>query len=779
MGNEFSVTALGRNDRFLHDIAATKFIRPDLGELLSSIKPQGGEDRGAMTVPISPSDSPDDRMIFEAPDNPATRFYLPTYRVATERSGAGEEFRVRFSKGAAGATLDVLLEPYAAEGVLEAAPDAKPLDHTVSAVLVIEPAELAGVRRELEFTEVQQVEGGTRIALTVSAAAEISELFWALTRPENRARLVVRRLIDVALPVTVTRELPRPPRIDIFATEVSPVVLDAGLAINPRILKFEPVRRDDPLHDPDPEVVHRASLDATVLNTSVLDALVRDPAFRGRLFADLAVPLPEPEPEPVPVPADASRRFIGRLRGRDGGLGRIRDGVIIETLPSTKPGTIGPIGPGPEFETVVLYRRTTRSVEVVPAPQPFVFPPELGSVFVGVGATGDPGALVLDQLEFDGSFHSYYRTSARPDVAYYLPDAFKLARLPDRPRAPFMSVRFDSADGTVDQTVATVVLAAAAWVDTRRLADAARRIAEKTSPGSPDARVELQPLIADSARLTLRMALPGEAAQEMPGAVIDLRTVLRVGFELPLGRFQRMFDALQGGGAAMLGGEVEVRLDHPDRPAEKVPFLARFDDLAGTAVDLALAQRAAGDGFDAVLTNAAESPVRIDAVRASVAGAAVAVEGAPGADAAPLSPNETLTLRLAAEERPEVEADLTVIPDADAIWDAVCDETTSFLQREISVRTPAAMFDAAQGILAIAVEIGPPGGGLTSTVILEPEALEVKATVPLPFGDVVLRREDAGAYRYRVAAVRADRQTVSDWKTATSSVLFVVTGDVA
>ncbi|WP_325271910.1 hypothetical protein [Nocardioides sp.] len=778
------MTVLGRNDRFLHDIAATKFLRPDLGELLSAIKPQTGENRSAMTVPIAPSDSPDDRMIFEAPLDPATRFYLPAYRVATQRSGAGEELRVRFSKGAAGATLEVVLEPYAAEGVLEAAPDAKPLDHTVSAVLVVEPAELAGARRELEFSEVQQVDGGTRIALTVSAATEINDLFWALTRPENRARLVVRRLIDVALPVTITRELPRPPRIDIFATEVSPVVLDAGLAISPRILKFEPVRRDDPLHDPDPAVVHRTPVDEAVLNGTVLDALVRDVAFRGPLFADVAVPQPEPAPEPVPdpepPPADAPMRFVGRLRGRDGGLGRIRDGVIIETLPSTKPGTVGPLGPGPEVETVVLYRRTTRSVEVVPAPQPFVFPPGLGSVFVGVGATGDPGALVLDQLEFDGAFHSYYRSSARPEVAYYLPDAFKLARLPDRPRAPFMSVRFDSADGTVDQTAATVVLAAAAWVNPRRLADAAGRIAAKASPGSPGATVELQPLIADSERLTLRMALPGEAAQEMPGAVIDLRTVLRVGFELPLGRFQRMFDALQGGGAAMVGGEVEVRLDHPDRPAEKVPFLARFDDLAGTAVELELGQRTGDDGFDAVLTNVAESPVRVDAVRASVAGTPVAVEGAPAADAAPLAPSESLTLRLAAGERPEIEADLTVIPDAEAIWDAVCDETTSFLQREVSVRTPSAMFNADHGILAIVVEIGPPGGGLTATVALEPpDHLEVKATVPLPFGDVVMRREDAGTYRYRVIAVRADRQTVSDWKTATSAVLFVVTGDVA
>ncbi|MBO9522991.1 MAG: hypothetical protein J7518_15775 [Nocardioidaceae bacterium] len=748
MGNETPVILLGNNAVFARDIAATKLIRPDLGELLSAIKPQTGEDRSAMTVPISPSETPDDRMVYEAPNDPATRFYLPSYRVATVRSGAGEEFRVRFSKGAAGATLEIVLEPYATPEALQAAPDATPLPHTVSAVLNFEPAELAGVRRELAFTEVQQVEGGTRIALTVTAATEISDLFWALTRPENRARLVVRRLIDVALPMTVTRERPKPGRIDVIEVPFEPLKMDPVIKVDPRILKFEPVEKPDPLNDPDP-------------------VLIRDMVVK---------------PE-VATPVFARRTGMLGLGGRLRDLtriGRVTEGIDLSTLPATKPGTPPPAGPGDEVETVVLYRRTTRSVEVVPAPQPFVFSPELhANVFSGVTATGDPGALVLDQIEFGGSFHSYYRSSARPEVAYYLPDAFKLARLPERPRAPFMSVQFDSSDGTVEHTTATVVLAAAAWVDPARLADAATKIAAKASPGDPHATVDLQPLVADSSRLTLRLALPGGDAQEMPGAVIDLRTVLRVGFEVPLGRFQRLFDALQGGGAAMLGGEVEVRLDHPDRPAEKVPFQARFDDLAGNAVDLTLAARAGGDGFDAVLLNAAESPLRVDAVRASVAGTPVAVEGVPAADAPPLAPGASVALHLGGAGRPDVEADITVLPDKDAIWDAICDETTSFLQREISVRTPAVMFDPAQGILAIAVEIGAPTGGLTSTVTLEATTTEAKATVPLPFGDVVLRREDAGGYRYRVTAVRADRQTVSDWKSGTSAVLFVVTGDVA
>jgi len=776
---------------FTRDIAMTKLIRPDLGELLSQLKPQAGEERSAMTVPVSPADPPDDTMLFEAADDPARRFHLPTYRIATVRAGAGEQFRVRFAQAAAGATLEVFLEPVVAEALGDAAAGTAPLDHVVSAVLVFEPAELAGVRRELPFTEVQHVDGLVRLALTVTTATETSDLYWALTRPENRARLLVRRLIDVAVPVVVTAERPRPDRIDVIATPPVQVFIDPTVHIDPRIFRFEPVVEPDPLHDPDPTVVLRA--DPVVLQPEVLQPEVLQPEVIAQ--ADLVV---------QPEVAVLNQRFaVDRITqlpafARFGGLGLGPVGEVGELTPARRrirrrvfdgaevgPLVVDPVVVGPVVDpvrpptTVTLYRRTTRSLEVVPAPQPFVFSPTLHDyVFAGVAPSGAPGALVLDQFEFDGTFHSYYRSSGRPEVAYFLPDGFKLARLPQRPRSPFMSVQFDSADGTIEQATATVVLAAAAWTDPDRLADAAARLSQRIDGGAT--RVDLQPLIADSSRLSLRLALPGEDAQDVPSAVIDLRTVLRTGIEVPLGRFQRLFDALQGGGAAVLTGEVEVRLDHPDRPAEKVPFEARFDDLAGDAVDVAVTPRPDGTGFDVSVVNACESPVRLDSATARTSTGMVTVEGMPPADAVPLAPAAQAGLRVAASaETPVVDVDVTVLPDRAAIWDAVCDETTSFLQRQVTVRTPSVMFDVAQGVIEVTVEIGPAAGGLTSTVTLRPDTLETVATVPVPFGDVVVEKEDAGSYRYRVTAVRADRISEGDWKTRTAGVLWIVTGDVA
>ena len=769
---------------FTRDITQTKLIRPDLGELLSQLKPQAGEERSAMTVPLSPADPPGDTMLFEAPDDPARRFHLPTYRIATVRAGTGEQFRVRFAATAAGATLEVFLEPLVPDALGDAAAGTAPLDHVVSAVLQFEPAELAGVRRELPFTEMQHVDGLVRIALTVTTATETSDLYWALTRPENRARLLVRRLIDVAVPVVVTAERPRPDRIDVIVTPPVEVFIDPTVHIDPRIFRFEPVEQEDPLLDPDPTVVFEPQVEAVVLQPEVL---------QPEVFVQPEVLQPEVllQPEAVVLQRFAVDRItqlpsfarFGALGlGAVGEVGeltpvrrrirrRVRDGIDVGPVVVVDP--VRPPAPA------ILYRRTTRSLEVVPAPQPFVFSPDLHAyVFAGVAPSGAPGALVLDQFEFDGTFHSYYRSSGRPEVAYFLPDGFKLARLPQRPRSPFMSVQFDSADGTIESATATVVLAAAAWSDPERLADAAARLGQRIDGGAT--QVDLQPLIADSSRLSLRLALPGEDAQDTPSAVIDLRTVLRTGIEVPLGRFQRLFDALQGAGAAVLTGEVEVRLDHPDRPAEKVPFEARFDDLAGEAADIEVRSRPDGTGFDVTVVNACESPLRVDSATAQTSAGPVAIEGMPAVDAAPLAPAAQIVLRVAASaETPEVDVDVSVLPDRAAIWDAVCDETTSFLQRQVAVRTPAVMFDAAQGVIEVVVEIGPAAGGLTSTVTLRPDALETVATVPVPFGDVVVEKEDAGSYRYRVTAVRADRVTEGDWKTRTAGVLWIVTGDVA
>ncbi|RIE03616.1 hypothetical protein [Cohnella faecalis] len=69
-------------------------------------------------------------------------------------------------------------------------------------------------------------------------------------------------------------------------------------------------------------------------------------------------------------------------------------------------------------------------------------------------------------------------------------------------------------------------------------------------------------------------------------------------------------------------------------------------------------------------------------------------------------------------------------------------------------------------------------GERSVSVSLNPESLEVEASLPFPIGDVILRREDSGEYSCKVTAIRLSGETVKDWKKKTGDRLFILQDDV-
>ncbi|MFT3886761.1 MAG: hypothetical protein QM713_01165 [Arachnia sp.] len=357
-----------------------------------------------------------------------------------------------------------------------------------------------------------------------------------------------------------------------------------------------------------------------------------------------------------------------------------------------------------EATTTTAYRETTRALDQTLTPAPFVFPKELHPYIYGdiTGSSGQ-GGLVLEQLAHAGRYHSYYYAAGRPELVYFLPDAFVLTRTPEEPHDPMMSVSFDSPDGRPESTTVNVAFAASATASPERLTAATAALAAKT--GLDPARLDLQPFLADSSRLTLRVALPGSAGAStlLEGARIDLRTALSAGFTIPLAAFQSMIDRLAGAVPTLFDGEVEVRLDRPDRASERIPVSA---DLS------------APDGS---------------------------------------------------------------LPDPAALLHAICDDTTSFLTRDITLQAPAQLFSAPPDggtILALVVEIGPAAGGLTQTVQLTETAPVGVTQLNIPLVNLVVPGADGGDYRYRVSTVRIDRVAEGEWRTDTKTIKWIVSGDL-
>src|SRR5439155_94055 len=67
----------------------------------------------------------------------------------------------------------------------------------------------ASGQKELEFQEVTEEAGGLHAVLRTATLAEGSRLYQAITDPSYDAALVVRRAMDVAIPVAPPAELSR------------------------------------------------------------------------------------------------------------------------------------------------------------------------------------------------------------------------------------------------------------------------------------------------------------------------------------------------------------------------------------------------------------------------------------------------------------------------------------------------------------------------------------------------------------------------------------------
>jgi hypothetical protein len=116
-----------------------------------------------------------------------------------------------------------------------------------------------------------------------------------------------------------------------------------------------------------------------------------------------------------------------------------------------------------------------------------------------------------------------------------------------------------------------------------------------------------------------------------------------------------------------------------------------------------------------------------------------------------------------------------VRPDPAAIWDAVLDTATSGeIRRPVRVKLFPAMFDApggdaAERALAVLVQFE-----TGTTLELTSDKPEAEARLPVPLGDLVLKRA-VSPYRYRCTVIRrSSRAADADWRTETGDLLVPI-----
>jgi hypothetical protein len=813
-----------------HSVQLVRWLGSDMARLAADIQPMtAGVPRGSLTVPVCPVAEPTDTVLYELATDPAKRYYLPRYRIA-QTAPPTAQYRMAMGEDSTGWSLTVHLEAYPAPEIGDAAATAATLDHSVDVILRygarVGGNEAATTARQIKvFQERNVEEGGIVAVLRGTELLDRDQVFGAMTDSAAGAELVVRRTVQVAV---VSSTAPQQTVVssgqavlrgtwmfdfdagaestsgDVWweqqtATERQLVPQGQAALVNLGAVDFDALGLTQLAGQAYSTTPIPGNLDRFIVEdverAELLDAEPRQLRPGGGPFLKPIgrVPPGGPVRRRIPGRNDLTAGDVFAVRTRSGNYARVK---VIEygynlTLQwvTMRPGSAEP-----------LYGVIERALDCLVPPTPFVFPLAVhGYIFGGISFGGGQVSRLIRQTL---GTHSYYQEQAPSYRFHFLPDAFKLTRVPDVPpssppkQVPLMQVHIEAPadnDELPEHRQVTMTYLAVPFVDPARLQVDAAQLRKFINGPLPDgiAGPVLQPLLVDSAAVRFRPGGPAGGAASASDARIDLLTGIHASITLPMPTFSTLFDAMFGAEAALFDGQVEVDLgEGSDVTTEVIQFTPRMTDLVGSPVTMTYLADASGGGV-ATLQNTIESPVVINALTASFT---------RGSDSLPANiQGVTLPARIPAAEHLNLPiapaaplqgdgwqvslalTEVTVEPDAAAILDAILDKTTAELFRTIHVSTVASLFDppadAAQQVIALVVDLKR-GDGRPVSVELSPSRLTADPAVPAPMRDFFLHRVDEGEYQYRVTTIRQAQASPGEFKPQTSDHLWILQADL-
>lgn len=494
-----------------------------------------------------------------------------------------------------------------------------------------------------------------------------------------------------------------------------------------------------------------------------------------RRKAAIAVPVPAAAPPAPPAGIHLEPRPA---------LLAVRPDIRAEFL-IRRPFPPGWVSPGGTLSTPPpLFRQTDRTLD---QELPFHLDPALNRyVFEGLGAV-PPGAsqgLLRKVIPWKGQPAVYYQDDRARNLFYYLPDTFKIGRRPASPHEPLMSVRFDSADGSKEQMRATLTYYAAPFINRDRLASALPAMQALVPPEilAASSGIELEPLLPDPSKITLKLAFPGADPAggpfaPRPQASVDLRSGIVDALTMNLDQFRAVFEAMFSGGQLLFSGSVEFDLGGA---GEQVPFQLRFQSLAEPFARWT--QATDGDDLVISLANEIESKLRVLQLEAIVRQEdsllVKPLTSATGSYPVEVEPGKTGDFRLPQASGMVLNgidfSEVECAPDRETIYHLLLDPSTlpAYL-REIKVKTFKPVFQEQPAnpqnqVMSVVVDFQ---GG--ASVELTADRLEASVKVPVPLAGFIIGNEVSLDYHYRVTVARLGGVTAdTQWRTGQSGILF-------
>src|SRR5947209_3396152 len=722
-----------------------RFIDPHFVNNIINLRPAAaGEPRDKMKAPIAPAFDVTDEMLFEDPAQPAKKYYLPRYALASDH----EHYQVSFKHDNSGWSFVVRLTKSAAPSLATAAASAQEIDHHVAVLARYSQmiGNQAGAQEELAFQEVGIKDGVLEAKLRLTSLQQRDSLYQALRDRTFATALLVRRAITVAVPVPqavampigILARIPQPqppqpsqPAVPLYR-QADRVVEQA---VDPRPFVFSP-----DLHSYIFKGVTPASTGETLQLTRY-----QVPWTDGRshtYYQDPARPA-------VMYYMPDSFKVTRRPDGAHEPLMSVRFGqaASVDDLQATF-SFVGVPYASPQRLQDAAQKLKTKAKDSLPKDADIQFEPLLSAPEKTHFKMAYPGC---DSSK--GPFE--LRDKAAVDLRSGISDSLTLAL----PKFQSLYDALFSSSSVVLTGAVDVELGADAGEEipfAARLSDLAGDVLayseQPLTPGAADGSSAGQdgPSMTDSVTSAIGDAITGD----VKGAVTDI-----------------------------LGGVAGKLLHHAKKDKDKDKDKKKKKPAASVPME---------QGIQATLQNIIESPVEISSLTATLVRdqerLAAVIDGLDLSQPVQVGPGEQITFtvrpadQVTAGAPVHVEYDLSGVraaPDRDAIWKEILDpNTTDSYLTTITVKTTASTFavpkdDADSQVVSVVVDFE---SGVSAE--LNSGKLETKIDLPHSVSDYVLRKPDAGAYRYKRTLVRTNGEQVrdSDWRAPeTTTVLYVTT----
>ncbi len=688
---------------------------------------------------IAPQMQPTDTMIFRDGKDASKTFFLPRYRLRELPNTPGR-YEIAFKAESDGLwSMKFSVETYPAQEVAEAARTSQPLPHKLAVSLRYVAANTTIEKQFPAFANTPDARG--RVIEMRLRLEERDAVLRAFRSDTAQGRLVVTRLVDVCVPT--------PPEI----------TTDGTVQMQTFVLKD---------HGALFEARRGGAIGSTFLEREMTDA--SSAALRlmpeGGDFEPGRRPPGKTRPPMVfspPTPIVT------------------RPPIVFSPPIVTRP----PVPPSPpRVRTVSCALDDLVPLRFDIEAHPYLFPAGAGAA---VGAEIERVQLRYPADDPNGRVHTYFYSFTKPNLFYYLPDAFKLARTLTPPFVPAMTIKNDPSQGPSNPRVALTAFLRPD-VDAARLlaAKAALRAHIPASADTPSDEPELQPL---QAKAVLKLGVPrsGLVQTVETDAVIDLANGFLVDEHFALPDFQDVFAALNTTGISTLFRGVVV-VSTGLAAQDLIPTEIRFADMEGELFTYDEQPDAASGTVATTLRNATESPLRIEALpvwlRRDGIDAQAMIDGLDLSSPVTLAPDATVSITVRATQPLVGGGPIDAIfdlgqvraqPDPDKILPLILDKSVNQeVVRPVKVETALDLLGEGaspdQSIRRIVVEFRG-----NRRVELDSDHLVKEVEVPIPLLDVLLRRNTEGTYSYRqIIIYKSNRQVVDQtWRQGDLSFLFV------